>query len=270
MIDDVSDIRDFYSDALDNEHGRLERHQLEYDMTWRYFEQYLPASGSILEIGAATGRYTQSLAQRGYQITAIDLSETLLARCRQRLMEAGVLQRVICITGDARNLPIVSHQKFDVVLLMGPLYHLVVEADRVLALQQAYHCLKSGGLLFTAWISRYGILGDLLRNVPWWIVDPDVMKSVLERGRHPENQRKGSFRGYYATVSEIPPLHEQVGLTTRVLAAVEPAISADDESYNVLEGARRQAWLDQLFEVSTEPSCLGASRHLLYIGQKPA
>ena len=270
MIDDVSDIQDLYNNASDSEHERLERHQLEYDITWRYFEQYLPASASILEVGAATGRYTQALAQRGYQITAIDLSETLLARCRQRLMEAGVHQHVTCITGDARNLSAVSHQEFDVVLLMGPLYHLVVEADRVLALQQAYRCLKSGGLLFSAWISRYGILGDLLKNIPGWIEEQDVAQSLLERGRRPENHPKGGFRGYFATVSEIAPLHERVGLTTCVLAAVEPAISADDESYNVLEGARRQAWLDRLFEVSTEPSCLGASRHLLYIGQKPA
>jgi hypothetical protein len=63
-------------------------------------------------------------------------------------------------------------------------------------------------------------------------------------------------------------LHENVGFERRVLAAVEPAISADDESYNELESTRRQAWLDLLFEVVTELSSLGASRHLLSIGKK--
>jgi hypothetical protein len=47
----------------------------------------------------------------------------------------------------------------------------------------------------------------------------------------------------------------------------EYAISADDESYNRLQGEERRAWLDLLYAVSAEPSIVGASRHLLYIGQ---
>jgi hypothetical protein len=49
---------------------------------------------------------------------------------------------------------------------------------------------------------------------------------------------------------------------------VDPAISADDESYNRLQGRQRQLWLDLLYEISTEKSIIGASRHLLYIGKK--
>ena len=238
MTDDVSDIQEMYNNAPDTEHERLERHQLEHDLTCRYFEQFLPASGSNLEVGTATGRYTLSLAQRGYQITAMDISEKLLAQCWQRLTEAGVHQHVTFITGDARNLSAVINQDFDVVLLMGPLYHLEVEDDRQLALTEAYHRLKPGGMLFSAWISRYGILGDVMKNIPEWIEDQFEMQYFLEYGRRPETYPKGGFRGYFAKVSEIVPVHERVGFNTRVLAAVEPAISADDESYNMLEGSR--------------------------------
>jgi hypothetical protein len=52
------------------------------------------------------------------------------------------------------------------------------------------------------------------------------------------------------------------------VVGVEPAISADDESYNKLQGKQRQQWLDLLVEISTEKSIIGASRHLLYIGRK--
>ena len=268
MVDDLSDIQDMYNNALETEHERLERHQLEHDLTWRYFERYLPASGSILEVGAATGRYTLTLAQRGYRITAMDFSEKLLARCQQRLTEAGFHQNVTFLVGDARNLSAMLNQEFDVVLLMGPLYHLVVEDDRQLVLREAYRCLKSGGMLFSTWISRFGILGDVMKNIPEWIEDQYEVQYYLEHGRRPDTYPKVGFRGYFAKVSEIAPVHEHVGFKTCVLAAVEPAISADDESYNDLEGPRRQAWLDLLFEVSAEPSCLGASRHLLYIGRK--
>jgi hypothetical protein len=78
----------------------------------------------------------------------------------------------------------------------------------------------------------------------------------------------GGFRGYFAKVSEISPLHEALGFETLALVGVEPAISADDESYNKLQGEQRQRWLDLLYEISAEESISGASRHLLYIGRK--
>ena len=77
MFDDISDIAQFYDGNPDGEHGRLEQHQLEYDLTWRYLDQYLPPHGTILEVGAATGRYTLELARRGYAVTAVDLSAAL-------------------------------------------------------------------------------------------------------------------------------------------------------------------------------------------------
>ena len=63
-------------------------------------------------------------------------------------------------------------------------------------------------------------------------------------------------------------MHEAVGFRTLQVAAVEPAISADDESYNALDGKQRELWLDLLFEMSAEPSMLASSRHLLYVGRR--
>ena len=94
MIDDVSDIVELYSSNPQEEHNRLERRQLEYDLTWRYLNQYLPSQGTILEVGAATGRYTLELAKRGYTLTAVDLSAALLETCRKNLMDEGLERQV--------------------------------------------------------------------------------------------------------------------------------------------------------------------------------
>ncbi len=268
MNDDIRDIAAFYDGAAEKEHTRLERHQLEHDLTWRYLERYLPPSGRILEIGAATGRYTLELAKRGYNLTAVDLSAVQLEQNRRNLAAAGLERQARLVVADARSLEPVTETEFDAALLMGPFYHLVFEADRRLALQAAAQRLRPGGTLFSAFISRFGILGDLLRNVPDWIEDQAEVRSILDVGRDPEHYPGEGFRGYFARVDEIAPLHESLGFETLALAAVEPAISADDESYNRLQGLQRQLWLDLLTEVSLEPSILAASRHLLYIGRK--
>ena len=268
LVDNVDDIAVFYDRNQESEQSRLDRHQLEWDLTWRYLDQYLPGQGTILEIGSATGRYTLELASRGYAITCVDLSKVLLENCKENVAREGLEKQVQFVLADARNLGAVVKTAFDGVLLMGPLYHLVLEADRKTALKESFDRLREGGTLFSSFISRFGLMNDLIKNVPNWIEDQADVWSVLEHGKDNEDHPRGGFRGYFAQPREIIPLHEGIGLDTLVLAGVEPAIAADDESYNQLQGKQRQQWLDLLYTMSTEPSILGASRHLLYIGRK--
>ena len=270
MLDDVTDIAQYYNDRPDYENERLDRHQLEFDMTWRFFDQYLPKSGSILEVGAATGKYTLGLAKRGYDVTAVDMSDQLLAVCQKRSIAAGLEHKVQTVVADARDLSLVQKKDFDAVLLMGPLYHLTQFADRNLALQQVFDRMAPQALLFTAFISRVGIMGDLLKNYPEWIENQEDVRAHLDHGQRPAPSPKGGFRGYFATVPEIAPLHESIGFETIAVAGIEPGISDDDESYNKLEGKQRELWLDLFYEMSTDASLVGASRHLLYVGRKPS
>ena len=268
MRDNISDIAASYDHSVEDEDARLVLHQLEYDLTWRYLTRYLPPAGSILEIGAGTGRYTLDLCKRGYSVTAIDLSAALLHRCKLRLEAEGLHEQVQLVVADARDLHAVVSTAFDAVLLMGPLYHLVFEEDRRQAVRQAADRLRSGGLLFSTHLSRLGVLGDLMRRMPEWIERGEEVRFLLDKGRRPDDLPRGGFRGYFARVSEIRPLHEVLGLQTVVLAGVEPAISADDESYNQLQAPQRDLWLDLLFEMSSDETTVGASRHLLYVGRK--
>jgi hypothetical protein len=163
----------------------------------------------------------------------------------------------------------VTEKDFDTVLLMGPLYHLVEETDRRMALKESAVRLREGGILCSAFISRFGVMGDLMKKLPDWIENQAEVRSLLEQGKSPDDAPRGDgFRGYFAKASEIAPLHEELGFETLALVGVEPAISADDESYNKLEGKLRRLWLDLLYEISREQSIVGASRHLLYIGRK--
>lgn len=268
MNDDVNDIIEMYDRDSHDEDQRLMRHQLERDITWRYLEDYLPPHGSILEIGAATGIYTIDLAKRGYGVTAVDFSPELIEKCRIRVVDEGLTEKVRLVVADARNLGEMATEGFDAALLMGPLYHLVEKEDRETAISEAYRWLKPGGVIFSSYIPRLGILGDILKVQPQWIENQAEVRSILEHGLNPENQRNGEFRGYFTCISEVSQLHESLGFETLVVAGVEPAISSDDESYNRLEGKQRKLWLDLLYEVSSEKSTIGASRHILYIGKK--
>ncbi len=267
MTDDISDIQAYYDANVEKEDVRLERHQQERDVSWRYLEKYLPKCGRILEIGAATGVYTIPLAKRGYDITAVDLAPKNINALKKRLVQAKLQKLVKCYVADGRELENVPGKDFDAVLLMGPLYHLVEKTDREKAVQEAHKRLKRGGIIFSALVSRYGIWGTIMAKLPFLINRQEDLRSVFAKGRDAKVQR-GEFRGYFATVKEVKPLHEKLGFKTLALAGVEPANTVADEAYCALKGERRKLWLDLLFKISTEPSIIGASDHLLYIGVK--
>jgi 2-polyprenyl-3-methyl-5-hydroxy-6-metoxy-1,4-benzoquinol methylase len=265
-MDDTSDIRQFYDAAAEKENTRLERHQVERDMTWRYLDKYLPRRGRILEVGCATGAYTIPLAKRGYFVTAVDFSSTELELCKKHTKTEKQEEKINCVLADARDLSDITGSNFDAALMMGPLYHLLLEEDRLTALRQAHRHLKKGGLIFSTFISRYGIWNDVIRDIPHYIDNKVDAESTLKYGRDAQTA-EGGFRGYFATAEEIPPLHEKAGFKTLALAGIETAGMRDD-IYASVSGRRQQMWLDLLFSISTQPSIIGASNHILYVGVK--
>jgi hypothetical protein len=112
------------------------------------------------------------------------------------------------------------------------------------------------------------MLDDVSDIAAYYNDDPGKEHTRLDHQQLENDLPRSGFRGYFVEVSEIAPLHEMVGFETLVLAGVEPAISADDESYNQLQGKQRQLWFDMLYEISTDETLIGSSRHLLFIGKK--
>jgi S-adenosylmethionine-dependent methyltransferase len=270
IADDVADIQRHYVGYAEAEEDRLSRHPIEFTITRRYLEQHLPPDGHILEVGCATGRYTVALAERGHTVTAVDLTPELVERCEANVRRAGVEDRVSVHVADGRDLSEVPGDDFDAGLLMGPLYHLIRRKDRHLAITQVVSRLKPGAPFFSAHISRYGAMADVMKKIPDWVEDRDRLEYFMANGHEGDfHPRDGSFRGYFATPDELPRLHEEAGLETVTVAASDPAGTAIEATYQQLPDHLEQIWLDVLFRMSAEPSYRGAWCHMLYIGRKP-
>ena len=72
-------LKKFYEEY--DEDGRLvSKHgKVEYVTTMKYISKYLHPGMRILEVGAATGRYSHVLAQKGYRVDAVELLEHNIA-----------------------------------------------------------------------------------------------------------------------------------------------------------------------------------------------
>ncbi len=68
----------------------------------------------IIDIACGTGRHSIELTKRGYSVTGIDLSDSLLEKAREKAKQNGL--QIDFLKHDARNLPF--DKQFDVAIMM--------------------------------------------------------------------------------------------------------------------------------------------------------
>jgi ubiquinone/menaquinone biosynthesis C-methylase UbiE len=260
-----------YDRQPEYEWERMDRHRTEFAVTLRAMETYLPAPPArVLDCGGGPGRYAIDLARRGYDVTLFDLSAECLNLARQKAAAAGVMLAGL-EKGTATDLGRFPGDCFDAVLLMGPLYHLLEEAERSQALLEARRVLKPGGPVFAAFISRYAVLRYMAAHEPTWLLQhPDLLASIMTEGVLPPVGEAGSkFAAYCAHPDEITPLCERAGLGVREILGVEGIVSMIEEQVNTLSGRDWETWVDLNYAVASDPSIHGCVEHLLVIAFKP-
>ena len=141
-------LTEFYSN-YDEEGRLLSRHgQVEYLTTMRYIEKYLRPGMRVLEIGAATGRYSHALARQGYRVDAVELIQHNIDVFNS-LTQPG--ENVTIHQGNAKDLSFFKDEMFDMTLLLGPMYHLFKVEDQLKALSEALRVTKKGGIVMAAY-----------------------------------------------------------------------------------------------------------------------
>ncbi len=102
----------------------------------------------ILYIGCGTGRHSRELAKRGYEVTGIDLSESLLKRAKELAAKEGL--NVNFQIQDARSLSFTDEFDLAIMLCEGAFSLMETDEMNYQILQNATKALKGDGkLIFT-------------------------------------------------------------------------------------------------------------------------
>lgn len=146
------------------------------DQPWHVrFADTLPSSSTLLDLGCGSGApVAQYMAGRGFQVTGVDPSPTLILLCRQRLPEHE------WHVGDMRTTDL--GRSFSGVLAWDSFFHLPPDDQRHMFSVFDRHTAASGVLMFNSG-PRFGeglgeYWGDPLYHAS---LDPDEYRALLSR-----------------------------------------------------------------------------------------
>ncbi len=149
-----------------NEDKRLTRRHgiVEFNTAIYYILEYLKEfdNPSILDVGAGTGAYCGYLFNLGYNVTGLELVKHNLMSLKRNYPD------IPSYLGNAKNLSRFDSESFDIVILFGPLYHLISDEDKIKSLMEAKRVLKKNGYIFISYLMNdYAIIkhGFIDKNI---------------------------------------------------------------------------------------------------------
>ena len=252
----------FYSN-YDEEGRLLSRHgSVEYLTTMRYIEKYLKPGMDILEIGAATGRYSHTLARMGYRVEAVELVEHNIRIFNEKTQPG---ENVRIRQGNAKDLSSYGDDTFDMTLLLGPMYHLFTVEEQKQALFEAIRVTKPDGLIYVAYCGNEatmiqycfgrGMIRDpYLRSK----IDPVTFKASSDPAELFQLYRREEIDALIAPFPVERMHYVATDLATNYMRDVVDGM--DDEIYDL--------YLKYHFSICERTDLVGASHHMLDILRK--
>lgn len=247
-----------------DEDGRLaSRHgSVEFLTTMRYIDRYLKPGMRILEIGAATGRYSHTLARRGYAVDAVELVEHNI-EIFKRNTQPG--ENVTIEQGNAKDLSFLKDDTYDLTLLLGPMYHLFTVEEQLQALNEALRVTKKGGILMAAYCGNDATMvqycfgrGMLKEKRYQELIDPVTFKASSDPAELFELYRRENIDALMAHFS-VERLH-YVGTDMATNYMRECIDSMDDDFFAM--------YLRYHFAICERADMVGVSHHILDISRK--
>lgn len=255
-------IVDFYNNHCDEESRLLTKHgKIEFLTTVRYVEKYLKDGMKIMEIGAATGRYSHYFAQKGFEVDAVELVEHNIDIFKSKTQPS---EKVSIKQGNALDLSEYTDNSYDVTLLFGPMYHLYTLEEQKKALSEAIRITKPEGYVFVAYCMLDPAMLMSFKNdrIKKLIADGEYDPVTLEAYFPPH----GIFKLY--TKDEIFELTKEFNTERLCFTATDGYTRHMSEAIDKMDDETYELYLKYHFKNCERQDLIGLSHHTLDVLRK--
>lgn len=236
---------------LDTRHG-----QVEFITCINYINKYIKPNNKIIDIGAGTGKYSVYYKNKGYDVKAIELVKHNLNVIKQKGINAHL--------GNAINLNKEKDNTYDIVILFGPMYHLITKEEKIKALSEAKRIVKNDGYIFISYcLNDFAVLKH-------GFIDNHIKEEINNKKINDNFKITPSLNDLYSfvTLDEIDDLNKTLNLTRIELISEETQTEYIRRIINKMDEETFNLYIKYHLSICNKHEYLGFSRHVLDIVKK--
>lgn len=241
--------------------------RIEFLTTCKYFDDFFSDSSlKILDCAAGTGVYAFHLAQQGHDVTATDITPRNIDYINEHLKDKSYHIQTAVL--DATDMSMFDDESFDVVLNMGPFYHLTGLEMREKCFLESMRVLKKGGYLIISYIPRL-YLNQVIVMSDNQYIDEKLLNQIRNTGVLKSDDPKCFWTDtYYSSYEEMQQIYRDNGLT------IERHFAQDGMSpmfHNIVDtwsNEQFETWYKYHLSVCEEKSIIDMSNHVVIVGRK--
>lgn len=250
-------LEDYY-EHFDEDHRLKTRHgNVEFTISMKYIHDILnnDLSNKVLDIGAATGAYSIPLIYEGYDVTAVELVGHNIEIFKKNCPNANVIQ------GNALDLSFINDNTYDVVLLFGPMYHLLKKEEKIKALSEAKRVAKDGGVIITSYyMNEYAII---VYGVMKGHLNECYLNNQIDESFHMINKDGDLYS--MVRLEDINEFNNTLNLKRIKIISSDGASNYLRPYLNKLDEDSYNLFIKYQLSICERPDLLGASTHLVDI-----
>jgi len=246
------ELVEYYNKHNEDKRLKTKHANIEFITAMKYIHEYIKEGYSILDVGAGTGAYSIPLRDEGYDVTAVELVKQNL-----KYMEKA---NINCYQGTATNLSKFKDNSYDIVLLFGPMYHLLTMDEKVKALEEAKrvskkyifisYCMNEFALIYHGFMEGY--IKDDIKNI-------DDNFKILK-----DNDNLYS----YVRLEDIDYLKDTCNLKRVKIINQDGPTEYIKKNVNNMDDETYELFIKYHLSTCERPELLGAGRHILDILEK--
>lgn len=216
-VDYKQKVKECYASGGEvNRAGQMGEYGMEFINTKKILDSYIFPDKKVIELGCGGGYYGMHYGPRCQEYLGIDLSPVNVEIFSKEIEKAGY-KNVRAEVGDATALTRIPDESQDVVLCLGPMYHLNHD-DRIICMQECRRICRTDGILVFAFINKIGAMTKFGNGTGWEnVLTPAIEDCVMNRGTDDVN----TDIFYYTMPEEILQGAKEAGLSKIKMAGVD-------------------------------------------------
>ncbi len=253
-------LSDFYGKYNENKRLQTPYGRVEFLTTMKEILSDFPDPKGVrlLDIGCGPGQYSMALAEKGFEVLAIDPVPYHVGILKQKI-EREKTKGITVKSGNVLQLSKLPENSFDGILMLGPMYHLFTEEDKVDALKSVKRLLRENGRIYVAYImNEFAVIEHcFMKNT----VKQDIAEKKLDENFRIHADKEDLFS--YDRLDDIDRYREKAGLSRVRILSQDGPVNYKRDMFKTMDEENFRLFLEFHFRTCYDKSLLGAGNHTL-------